>query len=122
MAREAASYLEWKGEAVPDSLEPVIVQEKASALMISDADTVANFTNHSYFNLAGHDQGDVLSQQVWIDADYFTPADAGSIPVGTLMPVKGTPMDFTVKKEIGKEIGADFEALLLGKVTIITGY
>lgn len=39
MAREAASYLEWKGEAVPDSLEPVIVQEKASALMISDADT-----------------------------------------------------------------------------------
>lgn len=39
IAREAASYLEWKGEAVPDSLEPVIVQEKASALMISDADT-----------------------------------------------------------------------------------
>lgn len=83
--------------------------------MISDADTVANFTNHSYFNLAGHDQGDVLSHQVWIDADYFTPADAGSIPVGTLMPVKGTPMDFTVKKEIGMEIGTDFEALLLGK-------
>lgn len=39
MAREIASYLEWKGEAVPDALEPVIVQEKASALMISDADT-----------------------------------------------------------------------------------
>lgn len=39
MAREVASYLEWKGEAAPDSLEPVIVQEKASALMISDADS-----------------------------------------------------------------------------------
>lgn len=39
MAREVASYLEWKGEAAPDSLEPAIVQEKASALMISDADS-----------------------------------------------------------------------------------
>lgn len=83
--------------------------------MISDADTVANFTNHSYFNLAGHDQGDILSHKVWIDADYFTPADAGSIPLGMLAPVKGTPMDFTTAKEIGLEIGADYEALVLGK-------
>lgn len=83
--------------------------------MISDADTIANFTNHSYFNLAGHNQGDVLAQKVWINADYFTPADASSIPLGNLEPVKGTPMDFTAMKEIGREIGADFEPLILGK-------
>lgn len=83
--------------------------------MISDADTIANFTNHSYFNLAGHNQGKILSQKVWINADYFTPADAGSIPLGTIEPVKGTPMDFTQMKEIGLEIDADYEPLILGK-------
>lgn len=83
--------------------------------MISDADTIANFTNHSYFNLAGHNRGDILSQKVWINADYFTPADAASIPLGNLEPVKGTPMDFTQMKEIGLEIGADYEPLILGK-------
>ncbi len=83
--------------------------------MISDADTVANFTNHSYFNLAGHDQGSILGHKVWINADAFTPADAGSIPTGEVEPVKGTPMDFTKMKEIGQEIGATYEPLLLGK-------
>lgn len=83
--------------------------------MISDADTIANFTNHSYFNLAGHNQGKILSQKVWINADYFTPADAGSIPLGTIEPVKGTPMDFTQMKEIGLEIDADYEPLILGR-------
>lgn len=82
--------------------------------MVSDADTVANFTNHCYFNLAGQGSGSVLDQQVWIDADYFTPADEVSIPYGTVLPVKDTPMDFTVKKAIGRDIGAEYDQLILG--------
>ena len=83
--------------------------------MVSDADTVANFTNHAYFNLAGHASGDILNQKVWIDADYFTIADKDSIPTGELVPVKGTPMDFTRPKTIGQDIGADYEPLIFGK-------
>lgn len=82
--------------------------------MISDADTVANFTNHSYFNLGGHDSGDVLNHEVWIHASHYTPADKTSIPTGEIAPVHGTPMDFTVSKPIGRDIGEEFEALLLG--------
>ena len=79
--------------------------------MVSDADTIANFTNHAYFNLAGHDAGSVLTQKVWIDADTYTIPDAESIPTGVLEPVKGTPMDFTELKTIGDEIDADYEPL-----------
>ena len=77
--------------------------------MISDADTVANFTNHCYFNLAGHNSGPVLEQQVWLAADTYTPADAVSIPTGEILPVEGTPMDFRKMKPIGQDIEADFE-------------
>ena len=80
-------------------------------LMVSDADTIANFTNHAYFNLAGHDAGSVLTQKVWIDADTYTIPDSESIPTGVLEPVKGTPMDFTELKTIGDEIDADYEPL-----------
>ncbi len=82
--------------------------------MVSDKDTVANFTNHSYFNLAGHDSGDVMKQEAWINASHYTPADAVSIPTGEIALVAGTPMDFTAMKPIGRDIGADFEALVLG--------
>lgn len=81
--------------------------------MTADADTIANFTHHAYFNLAGHDSGDVLDQMVWIDADHYTPADADSIPTGEIAPVADTPMDFTVMKPLGRDIDADFEALNL---------
>lgn len=83
--------------------------------MICDADTVANFTNHSYFNLAGHDSGDILKQEVWLNARNYTPADAGSIPTGEIASVAGTPMDFTEMKPIGRDINEDFKALVLGK-------
>jgi len=82
--------------------------------MICDADTVANFTNHSYFNLDGHDGKDTLKQSVWIDADTYTRADEGSIPTGEFTPVKGTPMDFTVMKPIEQDIHKDYEALVFG--------
>ena len=83
--------------------------------MVCDKDTVANFTNHSYFNLAGHDSGDVMKQEVWLNASRYTPADEVSIPTGEIAPVAGTPMDFTEMKAIGRDIGADFEALVFGK-------
>lgn len=88
---------------------------KIAYCAVPDADTVINMTNHSYFNMDGHASGDVLAQEVWIDADAFTRADAESIPTGELTPVEGTPMDFRVKKALGKEIEADYEALNFGQ-------
>lgn len=82
--------------------------------MVSDADTIANFTNHAYFNLAGHDSGNAMSQQVWMDADGFTIADETSIPTGEIVPVKGTPMDFTQMKPLARDIGAEYEPLAFG--------
>lgn len=82
---------------------------------VSDADTLLNLTNHSYFNLSGHASGTVLGQEVFIAAEAFTRADAESIPTGELVPVAGTPMDFREYKAIGAEIEKDYEALILGQ-------
>lgn len=79
-----------------------------------EEDTPINMTNHSYFNMEGHDSGSVREQFLWIDADEFTRTDAEMIPTGEILPVKGTPMDFRIKKEIGRDIDADYEALNLG--------
>jgi aldose 1-epimerase len=70
--------------------------------------TIANLTNHSYFNLAGHDGGDVLSQQLQIRASRFAEARPDLIPTGELLPVAGTPMDFTSQKPIGRDIRAEY--------------
>lgn len=83
--------------------------------MTCDRDTVANFTNHSYFNLAGQGSGDVLKQEVWLNATHYTPADEVSIPTGEIAPVAGTPMDFTEMKAVGRDIEEPFTALILGK-------
>ena len=82
---------------------------------VPDQDTIVNMTNHSYFNLNGHASGNVLEQEVWIDADSFTRADATSIPTGEIVPVEGTQMDFRVKKTVGRDIEEQYEALVLGK-------
>ena len=80
----------------------------------SDADTIVNLTNHSYFNLAGHDAGSIENQTLVLKAEQFSPViDSASIPTGEHAPVQGTPMDFTSEKAIGAEIEADFEQLKL---------
>jgi len=78
---------------------------------ISDVDTVFNPTNHTYFNLAGHDSGSVMEELVWIDADKFTYTDNESIPHGELADVKGTPMDFTTPKPLSQDTEADYDQL-----------
>ncbi len=82
---------------------------------VPDHDTVINMTNHSYFNLNGHDSGNILSHRVVVDADAFTLTDDESIPTGEIMDVTGTPMDFRNGRVIGDEIDSDFEAIRLGK-------
>jgi len=78
---------------------------------VSDKTTIINLTNHSYFNLNGHNNGTVLNQQLWLNSIRFTPADKESIPTGEIKSVKGTPMDFTVPMEIGARIDDDYEQL-----------
>ena len=75
---------------------------------VSDKDTVANFTNHAYFNLEGHASGNVLGQELMLRASYYTPViDSKAIPTGEIAPVAGTPMDFTTAKTIGRDMEAD---------------
>lgn len=81
---------------------------------VPNMDTIINMTNHSYFNLNGHKNGTILNHELSIDADYFTRADAQSIPTGELVDVKGTPMDFTKSKTIGRDIENDYEAIKFG--------
>jgi len=78
---------------------------------ISDEDTIANMTNHSYFNLNGHDSGTAMNHKLLIKASKYVPVDNELIPLGRLDNVINTPMDFTNFKVIGKEIDSNFEQL-----------
>lgn len=77
----------------------------------TDKPTVLNLTNHSYFNLAGAGNGDVLQQLATLHASRYTPVNGTLIPTGELAPVAGTPMDFTKPTAIGKNIKANHPQL-----------
>jgi aldose 1-epimerase len=81
----------------------------------TDKATVVNLTHHSYFNLAGQGNGNILQHQLLMHASKFTPVDATLIPTGELRPVSKTPFDFTKATAIGARINQDDEQLKFGK-------
>lgn len=106
-------------EGYPGSLTVTVVYSisEKNALrieyrMCSDKDTLCSLTNHSYFNLNGHASGSILQHTVKINADYYTPANAFSIPGGGLAAVEGTPLDLRVPAVVGERIKKPFPQLL----------
>lgn len=77
----------------------------------SDANTILNPTNHSYFNLDGFKAGSITGHRIQLEADEFTPTDNESIPSGEIASVKGTPMDLTSAITISDHIDDDYEQL-----------
>ncbi len=81
---------------------------------VSDRDTVFNMTNHSYFNLAGHEKTDAaMDQLLTLPGRWFNPDDGENIPTGEKRDVSGTPMDFRAPKALGQDLNADYEPLHL---------
>ena len=104
--------IEDMSDGFPGNLTVTIAYALAedNALMIdyravSDQNTVINLTNHSYFNLAGHDGGNIYGHTLELDAPFYTPANADNIPTGEVLRVKDTPFDFhTAPKPLGRDI------------------
>ena len=100
-------------QGFPGNLKVEVVYTLTSdnALQISysattDKATPVNLTNHCYFNLSGGKEATILDHEIMIDANKYTAVDTLLIPTGQLPDVKGTPMDFTSAKAIGKDIAA----------------
>jgi len=99
-------------QGFPGNLENTIVytlDEKKNQLSIdytahSDADTYINLTNHTYFNLNGEGQKDILNHDLQINSNKVTPTDASQIPTGEYADVTHTPFDFRTAKQVGKHI------------------
>jgi aldose 1-epimerase len=97
-------------EGYPGALTVNVQYELKDRMLIiiitatTDATTICNIAHHSYFNLAGHNSGDILGHELKLHATTYTPADETLIPTGKIDPVAGTPFDFTTATPIGKRI------------------
>lgn len=128
----------WKGKEIPNGVELTYLSKDGeagypgnlsvtvrytlvgSALHIdysatTDKPTVLNLTNHSYFNLAGQGNGDILNHELTLHASKFTPVDSTLIPTGKLQAVAGTPFDFLKPHRVGERINTDDEQLKIAK-------
>ncbi len=84
------------------------------ATATTDKPTVINLAHHSYWNLSGDPTKSIQDHELMLNADFYLPTDKGMIPTGAVLPVAGTPMDFTTAHPIGARIGEKFEALEFG--------
>lgn len=78
---------------------------------VSSRDTLCSLTNHSYFNLDGHDSGPVNGHRVTLFSHSYTPTDAHSIPTGEIRAVAGTPMDLSHATLLGDRLDLDYEPI-----------
>ena len=78
---------------------------------VSNQKTLINLTNHSFFNLAGHDGGSILTENLTLFCEHFLEIREGKIPTGQILPVTNTPMDFRENRAIGAAIDTDWRQL-----------
>lgn len=106
------SYLSHDGEeGFPGNLSVDVIYSlgpdnslKIDYTAITDKATPVNLTSHCYFNLAAGSDSTILNHELMLQADQYTPVNEFLIPTGKIASVKGTPMDFTSSKKIGKDI------------------
>ena len=98
-------------EGYPGNLEVTVTYTlgndnalKVEYSALADQDTVVNLTNHSYFNLRGHENGDISGHEIQIDAEWYTPIDESLVPTGEMRPVRGSAFDFLEPRPIGERI------------------
>ncbi len=116
------SYLSPDGEeGYPGNLSAIVIytltnnnELKIEYQATTDKPTLCNLTHHSYFNLSGNCQRNILNHRLWINANHFTPVDSTLIPTGEILPVKDTPFDFSTARAISERIDWEDEQLKFG--------